>query len=124
MKLYVLRTIKLKKAGRLFDIKKTAAVSVSKPDSAQALLDSGHVRACQPGDIKKPFAARIYSKILNDEIWVVTSPEAIAFVPDDTVTYLPEEIQNLRGSTPDEIKAIHMIKKSIGGKLIAVEDCA
>lgn len=123
MKLYVLKPIRLKRAGKLFDVA-PGAVSVSKPDAVQALIDSGHVRACQSGDMEKPFAARIFSKILDDEIWALTSAEAMAFVPDGAVTYLPEEIRNLRGASEDEIRTIHMIKKELSGKLISKGDCA
>lgn len=70
----------------------------------------------------KRYAAKIYSKILNDTVWVVTHPEAISYVPEGEIYYLPEEIRNLRGSTPEGLQAVHKIKKEIGGQLIMVND--
>lgn len=66
----------------------------------------------------KPIAARIYSKVLQAEVWVCNSPEALSFVPEGEVVYLPEEIQGLRGASPEDIQAIYMVKKELHGILI------
>lgn len=67
-------------------------------------------------------ATRIFSKVLGEEVWVCNSPEALSLVPEGTVIYLPEEIRNLRGATPEEIRQVHMIKRELGGRLIAVKE--
>src|SRR3972149_2070769 len=119
MRLFVIKSIRLKRAGKLFDVSPGAIVEISKPEKAQALIASGHVRPILPPDeAGKPIAAKIFSKILNDTVWVVTSPEAICFIPDGEIYYLPEEIRNLKGATPEEIRQIHMVKKEIGGILV------
>ena len=121
MKLYVLKPIRLKRAGRVFDVAPGAIVEISKPEKAKVLIDSGHVRAILPpdevGDIQ---AVRIYSKILQDEIWVLTSPAGMSLCPADAVVYLPDEIQNLKGASHEDIQAIHRAKLELDGKLIAV----
>ena len=66
----------------------------------------------------KPIGAKIYSHILQDHVWIAISP---SFQPDDGIpVYYPEEIRNLKGATPKEINIIHLFKKELGGKLVAV----
>ena len=102
MRLYVRKPIRLKIAGRLFDIQLGGIVEIKDPRKAQGLIESGHVRPLLPPDeAGKIQAVRIYSKILQDEVWVLTSPDAMTFVPDGEIYYLPEEIRNLKGATPD-----------------------
>lgn len=123
MKLYVIKPIRLKRAGKLFDVSPGAIVEISKPEKAQALIDSGHVRPLLPPDVVGEIqAVRIYSKILQDEVWVLTSPDAMAFISIGAIVYHPEEIQNLRGATEDEIRAVHRVKKELGGRLIQAKD--
>lgn len=122
MRLYVLRPIKLKKAGRLFDMFPGSIVEILRPEKAKALIDGGYVRSLLPPDqAGKVQAAKIFSKVLDDVIWVVTGPEALSLVPEGAIVYLPEEIRNLKGATPEEIRTIHKIKVELGGKLIAVK---
>lgn len=67
----------------------------------------------------KPVAAKVYSRILQDQVWIALAPP---FQADDGIpVYLPEEIRNLRGATPDEIRAVQRVKKELGGKLIPVK---
>ena len=58
----------------------------------------------------KPYAVKIRSKILGEDVWVATSPEAITFIPE--IYFLPGEIRNLKGATAEEIQAVHQIKKT------------
>lgn len=67
---------------------------------------------------RRPIAAKIYSHILEDHVWIALDPPFQA--NDGIPVYLPEEIRNLRGATPEEIRAVHRVKKEFGGKLIAV----
>ena len=70
----------------------------------------------------KPYAVKIRSKVLDADVWVVTHPEAIPYIPDGDIYFLPEEIRNLRGATPDEIRAVYFVKKELGGRLISVKE--
>src|SRR3990172_7668635 len=123
MRLLVLRPIKLKKAGRLFDIAPEAVVEIAKPEKARVLIESGHIRPLLPPDeAGKLQAARIFLKVIGCEIWVVTHPDALPLVPVGAVVYLPEEIKNLRGASPEDIQAVHRVKCGLGGCLISVMD--
>jgi hypothetical protein len=79
-----------------------------------------------PGLLKSeagvPQAAKIRSKVLGADVWVITHPEAISLVPEGEVYFTPEEIRNLKGSTPEEIRAVYMAKRYVGGRLIAVKE--
>lgn len=70
----------------------------------------------------RPYAVKIRSKVLCEDVWVITQPDASFFLPDDEVYYLPEEIRNLRDSAPEEIRQVHMIKKKIGSCLMLVKE--
>lgn len=65
-----------------------------------------------------PVGTKIFSHILQDTVWVAIDP--IFQANDGILVYYPEEIQNLKGATPDEVQAVHRVKKELGGKLIAV----
>lgn len=121
MRLYVLKRIKLRKSGQIFDVSPGAIVEIAKPEKAKPLIDGGYVRPLLPPDAAgKVQAARIWSNTLQAEIWVITCQEALSLVPEGAVCYLPDEIRNLRGATPEEIRQIHLIKKEMGGRLLAV----
>ena len=123
MRLYVLKPIRLKRAGKLFDVSPGAIVEISSPEKAQTLIDGGYVKPLLPPDeAGRPYAAKIFSRILNEAVWVVTKPEAISYIPDGEIYYLPEEIRNLKGATPEEIRMIHSIKKELGGRLVSAKE--
>ena len=67
---------------------------------------------------EKPVAAKIFSHILQDHVWIALDP---TFQADDGIpVYMPEEIRNLRGATPEDIRTFHRVKKELGGQLISV----
>lgn len=124
MKVRALRGLRFKTSkGEIF-IKHGQVFKPSEPSDASELIKGGFVEPVilPPDQAGRPYAAKIYSKILNDTVWVLTHPSAIAFVPDDAVTYLPEEIKNLCHATPEEIRQLHRVKKELGGKLIATNE--
>ncbi|MBI5198324.1 MAG: hypothetical protein HZA19_06925 [Nitrospirae bacterium] len=75
-----------------------------------------------PDSAGKPQAVRIFSEVVGELIWLVLSPEGMAYVQPGEVCYTPEEIKNLRDATEEEVKAVHQVKKSIGGRLIQVKE--
>src|SRR3972149_1387052 len=120
MKVRALRKLRFKTSkGEIF-IKHGQVFKPSDPSDASELIKGGFVEPVilPPDQVGRPYAAKIYSKILNDTVWIVTSPEAIAFIPAREIYYLPEEISNLRGASAEEIRQIHMVKKIIGGVLV------
>ena len=68
----------------------------------------------------KHFATKIYSELLDKEIWFVSDEKAVKTIDDDLATFFPEEIEDLadRKLSPDEIRAIHMIKEVFPGSKI------
>lgn len=122
MKLLVLKPIKLKKSGRLFDVSPGAIVEISTPEKAKTLIESGHVRPLLPDEVGKPYAVKIFSKVLDDTVWIITHPDAISFVPDGEIYYLPEEIRGIKGASPEEIRLIHTCKKELNGQLVSATE--
>ena len=121
MRLYVLKPIRLKKAGRVFSVSPGAIVEISKQEKAKVLIDGGYVRPLLPPDESgKVQAARIYSNIPGAEVWVVTHPEAISYIPDGEVYFLPEEVRYLKDATPNEIRMIYQVKKELGSSSILI----
>ena len=115
MRLYVRKPIRLKIAGRLFDIQLGGIVEIKDPRKAQGLIESGHVRPLLPPDeAGKPIAAKIYSHILQNTVLAGAIP-TFTGDGDGIPVYTIEEIRMMRGASPDEIRTIHNIKKELGG---------
>ena len=121
MKVRALRELRFKTSKGEITVKPG---QVFKPAEPEKLIHAGLVEPVilPPDQVGRPYAAKIFSRILDDIVWIVTSPEAIAFIPAGEIYYLPEEIRNLRGASAEEICQIHMIKKELGGKLIVVNN--
>ena len=67
---------------------------VFKPAEPEKLIHAGLVEPVilPPDQVGRPYAAKIFSKILDDTVWVVTHPDAISFIPEGACVYLPDEI--------------------------------
>ena len=118
MRLYVLKPIRLKRAGKLFDVSPGAIVEISKPEKAQALIDGGYVRPLLPPDeAGKPIGAKIYSNILQDTIWVAFD-STFTGDTDGIPVYSIEEILMMRGADEHTMRLLHACKKELGGCLI------
>lgn len=74
---------------------------------------------------KSNMAIKVYSELLREEIWIVSNEEMKNKVADEgLVVFLPHEIQHLtkiRAAT-DEIKKIHMVKKTFLGSDFVFND--
>ncbi len=120
MKVEVLKPFKARSKGEIVQHNPGEKLQI-RVDKIPPLLNAGVIRLLEPLDkAKEPIAAKIHSKILNEDVWVLTHSEALAFVPDGEIYYLPEEIRYLKGGDAEEIKAVHRVKRALGGKLIAV----
>ncbi|MCC7203115.1 MAG: hypothetical protein IT393_10710 [Nitrospirae bacterium] len=120
MRLYVLKPIKLMKAGKVFDVSPGGIVEILKPEKAQALISAGYVRPILPDEVKDVQAARIFSKTLNEEVWILRDPEAATYIPENAITFTIAELKLLKGASPEEIQAVHRVKKELSGTLISV----
>ena len=122
MRLFVIKSIRLKRAGKLFDVSPGAIVEISKPEKAQALIASGHVRPILPPDeAGKPIAAKIYSHILQDTVWVAFD-RSFTGNGDGIVVYSIEEILMMRGADEHTMRMLHACKKEIGGVLTSAKE--
>lgn len=121
MRLFVIKPICLKRAGKIFDLAPGAIVEIAKQEKAKTLIDSGYVRPLLPPDeAGKPVAAKIYSHILQDTVWLALDP-AFAGDGDGIPVYFIEEIRMMRGADEHTKKLLHAIKK-IGSQLVAVNN--
>lgn len=97
---------------------------IFKPADSELLIKAGLVEPVilPPDQAGRPIAAKIYSKILDATVWVVTHPDAICFIPKGEIYYLPEEIRNLRGASPEEVRQIYMMKILLNGRLVETKE--
>ena len=82
--------------------------------------DHGSYQQAAEDKSNKHFAIKIHSELLGKDIWFVSDEEMEKELTDGLVTYLPPEIKHLvkLKATPDEVKKIHMIKKTFPGSKI------
>jgi len=122
MRLLVLKSIKLKKAGRLFDISPGGIVEIKDPRKAQHLIQAGYVKPLPPPDqAGKPVAAKIYSHILQDTVWLALDPSFVGD-GDGIPVYTIEELRMLKGADEGTIKLLHACKKEVGGVLVLARE--
>lgn len=122
MKAQVMKSFKARYKGQVVEHSPGEKLQVN-IKVAQPLINGGFIRLLESLDTTgKPYAVKIFSKILNDTVWIITHPDAISFVPDGEIYYLPEEIRNLRGATPEEVSAVHQVKQSLNGVLTSVTE--
>jgi len=58
-------------------------------------------------------AVKIYSHVLEDEIWLILDR---SFIPHDGLaTYYPEELCELKNKTLEDIREIHKVKLAFPG---------
>lgn len=68
--------------------------------------------------IASDLVVKIHSKILNDDVWIVSNPKHKWRVEDDSPIYLIKEIKLLYGSGKDALLKIHQVKTTFEGEVI------
>ncbi|MEM3434104.1 MAG: hypothetical protein QXI12_09035 [Candidatus Methanomethyliaceae archaeon] len=68
--------------------------------------------------LKREKVVPLKSTTLEEIIYVVKDNNALEKAPAGSVSYLLEEIDLLRGVTPEELKLIHSVKKVFGGRVV------
>lgn len=68
--------------------------------------------------IKMNLALRVNSKLLDEDIYLISNESCKGMVPEGYVIYLPHEIRHLRSLNKEELKRIHAAKKIFGGTVI------
>lgn len=53
---------------------------------------------------------KVYSEVLQDHVYFISSEEAITRNQLDAVAYTPKELQQMLGMSPQEVQAAHMVK--------------
>jgi hypothetical protein len=61
----------------------------------------------------------IDSLILGDKAVVVENERAAELAPKGLVVYTFDEIRKMKGMSLEDVKAVHVVKKIFGGKLIS-----
>jgi hypothetical protein len=67
---------------------------------------------------------RMWSNLLGEIVWVVDGVEEMAAMVQKRLTeviYTSDEIRRMKAFTPEEVKAIHMTKKTFPGAAIVQE---
>lgn len=77
----------------------------------------------QMGISDKPLVVFIYSRLLEDRITLVRTQaqaEELRRLGSRDVIYTADEVQALKGKTPEEVKAVHAIKAAFfSGRLLS-----
>ena len=68
------------------------------------------------------FAHKIYSRILNDELWIVSDENCLNQVTDDSPVYLMKEVKLIKNVNLRTLQIIHAIKKKFGGEIVSETD--
>jgi hypothetical protein len=68
---------------------------------------------------REDWKIRLFSKILGEPVWIVSSQVDVSDLPEGEVIYTIPECQILvdRLPTPDELTAIHLTKKYLDGEI-------
>jgi len=120
MKAQVLRCFKARCKGQIVQHNPGEKLQVN-VKVVQPLVNGGFVRLLESLDkAQKPIAAKIYSHILQDIVWLPLDP-AFTGDGDGIPVYSIEEIRMMRGADEYNMRLLHAIKK-IGSRLIAVKD--
>ncbi len=72
--------------------------------------------------IQSDKVVKIRSKILKDDLWIVSNPKHAWRVEDDAGIYFGKEIKLLHGSTQEELLTVHLLKKKFNGEVVDDED--
>ncbi len=70
------------------------------------------------------FAHKIYSRILNDELWIVSGENNLINVTDDAPVYLMKEIELIENENEKTLKLIHKLKKKFKGEILSESEAS
>jgi hypothetical protein len=64
------------------------------------------------------YVVKVRSALLGEDIYFVSSEKLFDKVPEGFVVYTAKELRALKGSTKDDIRNVHRIKKTFNGEII------
>jgi hypothetical protein len=63
------------------------------------------------------YVVKVRSHLLGEDIYFVSNEKLFERVPDGFVVYTAKELRLLKGSTKDDMKNVHRIKKTFNGEI-------
>lgn len=64
------------------------------------------------------YVVKVRSHLLGEDIYFVSDEKLFDRVPDGFVVYTAKELRTLKGSTKNDIKNVHRIKRAFNGEII------
>jgi len=64
------------------------------------------------------YVVKVRSHLLGEDIYFVSSEKLFDKVPNGFVVYTAKELRALKGSTKDDIRNVHRIKRAFNGEII------
>ena len=61
---------------------------------------------------------KVRSHLLGEDIYFVSNEKLFERVPDGFAVYTAKELRALKGSTKDDIRNVHRMKKTFNGQII------
>ena len=65
------------------------------------------------------YVVKVRSHLLGEDIYFVSNEKLFDRVPDGFVVYTAKELRALKGSTKNDIRNVHRIKKTFNGEIIS-----
>lgn len=118
----VLKAFRARRGNDVVDFRPGDRVPVRDARKAEGIIRAGYLRLVPPDSSGQPQAVKIWSEVVCDEIWLLLHPGGQSYIPEGAVIYTPEEIRNLKDASTEEVRAVHRVKKSLGGHLIMVKE--
>lgn len=63
-------------------------------------------------------AIKIYSKILDDTLWIVSNKDCLNKVTDRAPVYLIKEVRLIENEDAEFLQKIHLVKKTFDGEIV------
>ncbi len=68
--------------------------------------------------ITSNLAIKIYSKILDDTLWIVSNKNCLNKVTDRAPVYLIKEVRLIENKDAEFLQKIHLVKKTFDGEIV------
>jgi len=68
--------------------------------------------------INSNLAIKIYSKILDDTLWIVSNKNCLNKVTDRAPVYLIKEVRLIENEDAEFLQKIHLVKKTFDGEIV------
>jgi len=62
------------------------------------------------------YPVKIFSKVLGEEIYIIPQESFKSMIEEDTIYYTHKEVKEMMGLPPEDMRALHEVKKHMGGE--------